>query len=210
MSKAQERIAEMQKRIAALLSGLDASASSQTGERDAKVIQLLLSAAEYTAMADDISESGPELGHLLAGEAVEMASGERTILLGISLGNDACGLIALPPLHIGHNEGACISPDPSTMFPGQDANRPQPKEQGAEKKNDAKPTPAAGTTDGASRQAQQLFQPSSSDPDEALEELSSELLMRAERLLEQAEKLEWQEPATQPAVMLTCSTADYR
>ncbi|HEY9772671.1 MAG TPA: hypothetical protein V6C81_02555 [Planktothrix sp.] len=210
MSNAQERIAVIQGRIEALLTVLDATNLSDTDSREARVFQLLLQAAEYTAMADDIRASGPVLAHLLVGEEIETALGERTSLLGISLGHDGCALIALPPLPIGHNDGACISPDPSAMFPGTDASRPQPKDQPADRKSDATQPPARRTIDGAKRQTQQLFQPTSSNPEEALQELTNELFTRAERLLDQAQKLKSGQWTTEHTPLFTCSTADYR
>jgi hypothetical protein len=204
MSKAKERVVYVEQRIAALLNELGDPALSSTPDSDCEALVLLLQAGELIAVADDLLESQSEIGELLAGASIalpETAACQnevRVSLLGIGLGLDTCSLIALPPAHIDNHRGGCISPDPAEAIAGQD----KPKSTTQNPDNSASSTSPTidaksnDTTDGDGPQAQPLVQLASATPTEALEELSNQLLDRADRLIDKAHDIKSQTPVT--------------
>jgi hypothetical protein len=212
MSNAKERIASIDQRMEALLSGLDASAGSSTHERDLEVVRLLVSAAEHAALAEEI-DGDHILGQMLVGGTIEIPfdeGSEESVLGEVTLlGLSQLTFVVLPAQYPGEHRGACISPDPSALFPEKDAARPQPPSPEPGKKADSQVAAPSGTTGGDKQQEQNVFHLRSSDPDAALEEVTIELLTRAERLIDQAEQVKAQPPAAQSAPELKCSAGGF-
>lgn len=208
----QQELAKFQERLNIVLTNLAISDSSPTLERDLYILSLLMNAADYAALACDLSMTSSYLAQeentfLLAPASTDGAV-EGLVLVGIAVQNTDSSADSkefgkpeqlLPPLQKEakrRHHGGCISPDPSELFPEEDEQcEPQAKDkQEADNDEESQAAQEMLSEQGTNKfqAVTEHFVPSSSSPSKGAEEVAHELLGRAEQLLTRAEQLRTQ------------------
>ncbi len=178
----KERVQQLTDRIQRVLEGIQPIPGAKQKELASnEVVNLLVDAAEYTVMADELADSS-------SSKDGKEGNGDAA-LIGVGIRSSCCGKGKLSP-HKRHHRGACVSPDPAKFLPPatqpaapKDARTDVPTERvPADKKT-------GDCTCGNGLHWDEFISASATDTDRAIGELSETLLIRAESLVARAEQM---------------------